>query len=256
MKPLYKPKLGKKMRVYVFGSGSGTNLEALLRSTGNLFEVCGIFVDRPCNCVNIGQRNNIPVLYMGEDAGKTREERDRILLGMLNRFQEETGAIDIVALAGYMRIVSYPLVEAFEYRIINVHPADLSILGENGKRKYRGGKAVENVLAAGEETTRSTVHLVNQEMDEGKIIARSKELPLKDYSPSDAKRVQEIQKQKCDWPAYAFSVTSIAQGRVAMDDSGILCFDGKQMKEGVDLGALWGDTKDPAILAAREVTGE
>ena len=256
MKQLYGPKLGKKMRVYVFGSGSGTNLEALLRSSCDIFEVCGIFVDRPCNCVNIGQRNNIPVLYMGEGPGKTREERDNILLGMLNRFQDATGSIDLIALAGYMRIISKPLVEAFEDRIVNVHPADLSITDKEGMRKYKGGKAVENVLAAGEYTTRSTVHLVSPEMDEGQIIVRSKELSLKGYSTSDSKIVRGIQKQRCDWPAYVFSVTAIAQGRVAIDGYGVLCFDGQQQKDGVDLGLLWNDTNDPAIIAARKVMGE
>jgi len=73
---------------------------------------------------------------------------------------------DIVVLAGFMRILKEPTIFAFADRIVNVHPSLLP--------KFKGSNAVQRALDAGETETGTTVHLVNTEIDGGKILAQAK----------------------------------------------------------------------------------
>ncbi len=80
--------------------------------------------------------------------------------------------VDVVVLAGWMRIVTKDLIDAFPDRIINVHPSLLP--------KYKGLHAVEQAMEAGEEFTGATVHYVTEELDGGPIIIQSKVPILKE----------------------------------------------------------------------------
>ena len=77
--------------------------------------------------------------------------------------------VDAIVLAGYMSVVTSPLLAAFAGRIVNVHPADLRIL-EGGRRKYTGDYAVRDAILAGECVLRATTHIVRAEVDGGEIL--------------------------------------------------------------------------------------
>lgn len=80
---------------------------------------------------------------------------------------------DLIVLCGYLHIVTEPLLAAFPGRVINLHDADLTVRGGDGLPRFRGLHSTYDALAAGLAETRSTVHLVTAEVDQGPPLVRS-----------------------------------------------------------------------------------
>lgn len=180
------------LRIGVFGSGQGTILQALLNNNDSTVEV--VFSDRPCRFLEIGKNAGIPSLMLPYE----QEGYDAKIAALL------PPGLDFLILAGYMRLVKKPLLDAYPNRILNVHPADLQAVDERGRRKYTGANSVFDALSAGERKTRSTVIAVDEGMDTGRIICFG---PWVTYSQGEpvtrerARRHQEIQKKESDIPA-------------------------------------------------------
>lgn len=103
---------------------------------------------------------------------RARPEFDRATLELLSPFEP-----DLVVLCGYLHIATAPLLEAFPDRVINIHDADLAVLGADGLPRYRGLRATRDAVFAGEAETRSTVHLVTPSVDVGPLLLRSWAFP-------------------------------------------------------------------------------
>ena len=88
----------------------------------------------------------------------------RIEEGLVSLLQRHR--VDLVVLAGYMRVVKEPLLQAFPGRVINIHPSLLPA--------FKGLRAWEQALAAGVQETGCTVHFVNQDIDAGEVIAQKR----------------------------------------------------------------------------------
>ena len=149
--------------VAVFASGSGTNFEAIIQAIEkNELECnCKILIsDKPsCYCIERAKNHNIKYFaFNPKDYGSKKEYEEEII----KILKEEE--VDLVVLAGYMRLISETLLEAYENKIINIHPALLpSFKGKDGiKQAYDFGCKVFGI----------TIHYVNIEMDGGKIIAQ------------------------------------------------------------------------------------
>jgi len=171
-----------------FGSGSGSNLKALAEHEEK-YRLRAIFSDRSSSCKQLAQTLNIPFLSLSPD--QYSEEK---IIHLLEELQKrEKFQIDAIFLAGYMRIIREPLLRHFHNRIVNVHPGDLSIIGEDQERLYRGKDAVLKAMICREKSTRSTVHLVNHGVDEGKILCISD--PLEVHYPKHIEQLlpQSIQ---------------------------------------------------------------
>ena len=84
---------------------------------------------------------------------------------------------DLIVLCGYLHIVTEPLLAAFPDRVINLHDADLTVIGGDGLPRFRGLHSTYDALAAGRAETRSTVHLVTAEVDQGPPLVRSWAFP-------------------------------------------------------------------------------
>ncbi len=130
---------------------------------------------------------------------------------------------DLLMLSGYMWILTDNLVG--EWPAINVHPADLRVR-EDGARKYTGADAVHDAVVAGEEETRSSVHLVTEGVDEGPLLVVSPPLPVdrEQVSQRDGEELrqyvdehQEEMKEECDGPAFVQALHLLADGEVALD---------------------------------------
>ena len=80
---------------------------------------------------------------------------------------------DLIVLCGYLHIVTEPLLAAFPGKVINLHDADLTVLAGDGRPLFRGLHSTYDALAAGRCETRSTVHLVTDEVDQGPPLVRS-----------------------------------------------------------------------------------
>lgn len=133
---------------------------------------------------------------------------------------------DIIMLSGFMKIITEPVLSAFNYRMLNVHPADLTIL-ENKKPKFKGDRAVLDALLAGQDSIKASIHFVTTDVDCGPVLVVSKPLKvdkkkvkklkknktkLKEY----AEFLQEKLKRSGDDPAFLKALELIADGKVAL----------------------------------------
>jgi phosphoribosylglycinamide formyltransferase 1 len=152
-----------KMRIAVAISGRGSNLEALLRALepGAPAEVVLVMSDRAeAAGLMLARTRGIAaaVLADPDDAHEW--------LRSLGRHQT-----DLIVLAGYLKLVPAPVIEAYRGRIINIHPALLPAFG--GKGMY-GPRVHEAVLASGARESGASVHLVDEVYDRGPVLAQAR----------------------------------------------------------------------------------
>lgn len=178
------------LRVAVFASGGGSNLQALLDH----------FQDRADAAARvalvISDRQDAGALARAAAAGLpsrviavSRRDAAAVADETLAALARER--IDLIALAGYLRLVPEPVVQAFRGRTINVHPALLPAFGGQGMYGMRVHRAV---LAAGCFVSGATVHYVDERYDEGGIIAQWPVPVLRDDSPDTlAARVLRVE---------------------------------------------------------------
>lgn len=172
---------GQPVRVAVLVSGGGTNLQALLDALHNspVARVARVISNRPdAGALARAQRAKVPAVVLREprDAGE--------LLGVLQD-------IEIVVLAGYLKLVPADVVRRFRGRMINIHPA---LLPEFGGAGMYGHRVHEAVLASGAKESGPTVHFVDEEFDRGAIIDQER-VPVKPGDTADtlAARVLEAE---------------------------------------------------------------
>jgi phosphoribosylglycinamide formyltransferase-1 len=147
-------------RVAVLASGTGTNLQALLDHPRVGPTVMLVVSDRSdAGALDRGRARGVETLVLEPRAFATRAAHDAALLAALR-----ARGIDVVVLAGYMRIVGPEVVSAYRGRIVNVHPALLPA--------FPGASAVADALAHGVRITGVTVHLVDEQIDHGPILAQ------------------------------------------------------------------------------------
>lgn len=173
------------MRVAVFASGGGTNLQTLLDSCRppEAAHVVLVASDEPAAGALDRARTAGVATHVIPDPG----DGDAIVEVLRD---VET---DLVVLAGYLKLVPLEVVRAFEGRIINIHPALLPAFG--GKGMY-GAHVHRAVIESGATVSGVTVHLVNEEFDRGKIVAQWP-VPVKaaDTPETLAARVLEVEHQ-------------------------------------------------------------
>lgn len=259
--PLYSPRPDRPMRVAGFMSGSGTNLVKVLEKQAELarsrggppYEVVVIFTDNPAsNAAQIGERHgidwvveDIQAFYRCRGHATKRDLTLRPAFDELVRDTLDPYRVDGIVLAGYMSVVTGPLLQAFPGRIINVHPADLRIL-EGGRRKYTGDYAVRDAIFAGEKVLRATTHVVREEVDGGEILMVSApvkvELPEglrvggtprpedRDLWNRIAAEHQERLKRIGDWRILPKTLEWLARGRYSLDEGGRTCLDGEPLR--------------------------
>ena len=177
------PESGTPMRVAVFASGGGTNLQAVLDGCRGDSAVDIVLV---CS-----DRSNAGALERASAAGiSSRVFRDHSdgseLLSILTEHN-----VDLVVLAGYLRLVPRETVAAYDRRMINIHPALLPSFGGKGMYGLRVHRAV---LDAGSKVSGPTIHLVTSEYDRGAIVAQWPVPVHADDTPESlAARVLEVE---------------------------------------------------------------
>ena len=172
-----------KMRIAVAVSGRGSNLDALLRALGPDAPAAVVLVvsDRPgAPALTLAREHGIEPLVLS-DPGDSRE--------WLESFRKQQ--VELVVLAGYLKLVPRPVIAAYRGRIINIHPALLPAFG--GKGMY-GRRVHEAVLASGATETGATVHLVDEVYDHGPVLAQMT-VPVRpgDSPETLAARVLEVE---------------------------------------------------------------
>lgn len=160
----------ERARIGILISGRGSNMIALADAvrTGRVpnAQVAVVISDQP-NAAGLARakERGIETLVI-ERGGRKRAEHDREIIAALNERN-----IDLVCLAGYMRVLSSEFIEAFRGRILNIHPSLLP--------SFPGLDAQQQALAHGVKWTGCTVHFVDETLDGGPIIAQ-RAVPVSD----------------------------------------------------------------------------
>ncbi|WP_106768899.1 phosphoribosylglycinamide formyltransferase [Paenibacillus faecalis] len=192
-------------RIAVFASGTGSNFQSLVdaQASGVLGGEINLLVcDKP----------QAPVIQRAREAGvdmfvfqpkdyASREDYEREIALELQRRK-----IDLIVLAGYMRLLTSVLVEPYTGRMINIHPSLLP--------SFTGKNAIGQALEYGVKITGVTVHFVDQGMDTGPVIAqRAVEVVEGDDEASLTRRIQAVEKQ-----LYPEVVSWFAAGKIRLID--------------------------------------
>jgi phosphoribosylglycinamide formyltransferase-1 len=152
------------VRIGVLVSGSGTNLQALLdaEAAGALAgRVVVVISNKPAvGALDRAAKHNVPTVVISHRDHATREDFDGALVATLRAH-----AVELVVLAGFMRIVTPVFLDAFPQRVVNVHPALLP--------SFPGVDAQAQALAYGVRVTGATVHFVDAGVDTGPILAQA-----------------------------------------------------------------------------------
>jgi phosphoribosylglycinamide formyltransferase-1 len=106
-----------------------------------------------------------------------RERYDRETRHLLDAYQP-----DLIVLAGYLLLLTGPMLDAYPLRIINVHHSDLAQRNARGGPRYPGLRAVRDAILAGETETRSSTHLVTECVDDGPVLMRSRAFAVPDVA--------------------------------------------------------------------------
>ena len=201
------------MKIAVFVSGGGTNLQAIIDqikdgSLTNVEIALVIASNDKAYALERASQNNIPSVVMSVKSFESREAWDDAVLAKLN----ESGA-ELIVLAGYLSLLGEKTVKAFNNRIINIHPA--LIPSFCGKGMY-GIKPHEAALARGVKVSGATVHLVNENYDEGPILLQK----CVDILPDDTPEVlQKRIMKECEQVILPKAISLFAEGKVEIKNN-------------------------------------
>lgn len=178
-----------KLRLGILGSGKGSNFRAILEAIqkGELdAEVAVVISDNAgAGILSLAKDAGIPGATVIDRRYRTRLSPE--VEAEMVRLLKDHGT-DLVVLAGYMRMIKAPMLEAFPRRIINIHPSLLP--------KFPGLEAWRQALEADEKTTGCTVHYVDEGMDSGEILAQAKVPVLPDDTPESLHARIQIEEHK------------------------------------------------------------
>jgi phosphoribosylglycinamide formyltransferase-1 len=166
----------KRLPIGILGSGKGSNAQAILEGirSGKLAADARLVVsdvlDAPI--LDIAREFGVPNAFLPPGRFRTRLEPEAEV--QLVKMLRDAG-VELVALAGFMRVLHEPMLNAFPRRVINIHPSLLP--------KFPGLEAWKQALAAGEKVTGCTVHYVDEKIDHGRIVAQRETTILQDDTP-------------------------------------------------------------------------
>jgi len=146
-----------KKRLAVMCSGNGSNFENIVRTVNKHEVVLMIHNKKECGAAKRATNLGIPHVHI-----KSADE-DQIIM-LLKAWR-----VDLIILAGWMKVISPEFIEAFPKKIINLHPSLLP--------KYKGLHAIEQALDSNDKVTGCSVHWVNEELDGGEVI-KQQEVPI------------------------------------------------------------------------------
>jgi len=179
--PLFEPKI----RLGILASGNGSNFEYIIKSIKNKqlnAEISILIVNNPnCLAINKAKRYNIPYLIINHKDCNSRLEHDKLVMKKLEEL-----SVELVVMAGWMRIVGEEIINRFKNRLINIHPSLLP--------SFKGVDAIQQALDNRVTISGCTVHYVQKEVDSGSIIIQAA-VPIKEKDNKETlkKRIQNLE---------------------------------------------------------------
>jgi phosphoribosylglycinamide formyltransferase-1 len=192
------------LKVAVFASGRGSNFQSIIDNikSGDIpAEIKLLISDRQdAGALKRAEHEEIEHIFIDPEHFETKADYEEDLIGLL-----ENAGVELVVLAGYMRILSPLFVKHFQNQIINIHPSLLPA--------FKGLDAQKQAVDYGVKYSGCTVHFVDQGMDTGPIIKQAVVEVKEDDSPDDlaARILKEEHK------IYPEAVKLIAEGRIKIE---------------------------------------
>ena len=201
--------MADRLRVGVLLSGSGTNLQAILDATGTDYEVSLVLSDKAdAPGLDRARTAGVPAVHVDPKPFGGRDEFNAALVEALRAHD-----VELVCLAGFMRILAPNFVRAFENRILNVHPALLPA--------FPGGHAVADALAWGAKVTGTTVHIVDEEVDHGPVVLQEAVA----IEPGDTEETLHERIKVVEHRLYPEAIRLFAAGRVKIEGRSVHILD-------------------------------
>ncbi|ASW06085.1 phosphoribosylglycinamide formyltransferase [Rhizobium sp. 11515TR] len=217
-----------RKRVVVFISGGGSNMLALLKATKAAdypAEIVGVVSDKAdAGGLAKAAAEGIATFAFVRKEFASKEAHEEAILSQL-----EALSPDIICLAGYMRLLSGRFIQAYEGRIINIHPSLLPL--------FPGLHTHQRAIEVGMRIAGCTVHFVTEGMDEGPVIGQAAVPVLSDdTADSLAARVLTVEHQ-----IYPQSLRLLAEGKVRMEDGKAVSLGKTLAVDGRQIISLLGD---------------
>ncbi len=196
----------KKTRLAVFVSGSGTNLQAIIDARIPAVDIVLVFSNNPhAYALERAAKHGIPYEALDHKKYPSREEYDSEVLKVIEPY-----GVDLIALAGFMRILSPIFVRAYKNRIINLHPALLP--------SFPGIHSARQALEAGVKYTGVTIHFVDEGVDTGPIILQTV-VPVLDKDTEES-LLEKIHRE--EHRIYPEALKLIASGKFKIEGKRVL----------------------------------
>ncbi|MEA3640614.1 MAG: phosphoribosylglycinamide formyltransferase [Lamprobacter sp.] len=206
----------RPLRLAVLISGSGSNLQALIDASQHdqaPFQVALVISNRAdAFGLERAERVGIPTQTLSHRGFKTREAYDTALAELLRAADP-----GLIALAGFMRILTPGFVEYWQGRMLNIHPSLLP--------SYRGLHTHQRVLEAGDPMHGATVHFVTAELDGGPAILQAR-VPVQANDDADRLGARVLKQEHCIYP---LAVRWFAEGRLRLGSDGRTQLDGQPL---------------------------
>ena len=194
----------KRMNIAVFASGKGTNFAAIIRAVkkGKIKANLSLLVcDKPgAGAISRAKRAGIKVALVKREDFTTKEDFENRIIQNL-----EENQIDLIVLAGYMRLVDPELLARYKNRILNIHPSLLP--------SFKGTEGIKGAFNYGVKVTGVTVHFVDEEMDHGAIILQA---PLK-IEEDETRESLETKIHKLEHKLYPEAIRLVVEGRLKVE---------------------------------------
>ena len=198
-----------KLAIGVLASHGGTNLQAVIDScrSGTIDAEVRVVISNNSRSLALerARRADIPTAHL---SGATHPDPDR-LDGAITETLQRHG-VQVVALAGYMKMLGPRTLDAYRNRILNVHPA---LLPKFGGRGMYGDRVHKAVLASGDSVSGVTVHLVDEEYDHGPVVAQT-QVPVLPGDTPDTLAARVLEQEHTLYPE---TIQRIAAGEIDLD---------------------------------------
>jgi len=206
----------KKPKLAVLVSGRGSNLQAIIDNIekGTLSAELAVVISDQADAYALerARKHNIPAVHVSAKGFKgKRDDYDALLVKELRKRN-----VELICLAGFMRIITPTLIKAFPNRILNIHPSLLPA--------FPGLHVQKKAIDHGAKFSGCTVHFVDQGMDTGPIIIQAV-VPVLDNDTEDSLS-ERILKQ--EHKVYSQAIQLYAEGRLKVEGRRVLLADGKQ----------------------------
>jgi len=204
----------KKIKLAVLVSGRGSNLQAIIDNIekGALSAEIAVVISDQADAYALerARKHKIPAVHIDAKKHKTRDAYDAALVGELKK-----RTVDLVCLAGFMRIVTPVLIKAFPNRILNIHPSLLPA--------FPGLHVQKKALNHGVKFSGCTVHFVDEGVDTGPIIIQAV-VPVLDNDTENSLS-ERILKQ--EHKIYSRAIQLFAEGRLTIEGRHVFTISGK-----------------------------